>query len=125
LIGSLLVIAPVGMPLMFAASLGEFRGAALVAAIFAAWDFAVVINLVIEQTVRQTQVPSSHLSRVSATTRFFTWGVDPLGALLGGLAASSALGLEGTLMSAVLGMGASGLVLLASPAVRRLSFAQP
>jgi MFS family permease len=124
LIGSLLVIAPMGLPLVFAGTLDPFHGAVLVAATFAAWDFAVVTNLVIEQTVRQTLVRPSHLSRVSATTRFFTWGVDPLGALLGGLAASSALGLEATLTIAVSGMGASGLVLLASPSVRRLSFAQ-
>ncbi|WP_175107394.1 MFS transporter [Pararobbsia alpina] len=124
LIGSLFVIAPMGIPLMFADSLGEFQGAVLIAAIFAAWDFAIVTNLVIEQTVRQTRVCSSQLSCVSATTRFFTWGVDPLGALLGGIAASSTLGLEGTLIAAVLGMGASGLVLFVCPAVRRLSFAQ-
>jgi MFS family permease len=122
LIGSLFVIAPLGIPLMFAERLGGFSSAALIAAIFAAWDFAIVVNLVIEQTVRQSIVRPTHLSRVSATTRFFTWGVDPVGAILGGVAASSALGLEGTLMTAVLGMGASGIFLLACPEVRRLSF---
>jgi predicted MFS family arabinose efflux permease len=124
LIGSLLVIAPMSLPLAFAGTLAPFHGAVLVAATFAAWDFAIVTNLVIEQTVRQILVRPSHLSRVSATTRFFTWGVDPLGALLGGVAASSVLGLEATLAIAVSGMGASGLVLLACPTVRRLSFVQ-
>lgn len=40
------------------------------------------------------------------------------------LAASSPWGLEATLTVAILGMAASGLVLLACPAVRRLSFAR-
>ncbi|MEW2491531.1 hypothetical protein [Streptomyces sp. NPDC048411] len=49
------------------------------------WTFAVIINLVISETVKQTLVPDRMLGRVTASTRFIGWGVQPVGALLGGL----------------------------------------
>lgn len=87
---------------------------------FAGWDFAVVLNIVIEQTIRQATIPQPLISRASSTQRFISWGVDPLGALAGGLLAVSSLGLTGALHVSMWGMGAAGLILLLSREVRAL-----
>lgn len=57
---------------------------ALVSASTFTWTFAVVVNLVISETVKQSLVPNHLLGRVTATTRFVSWGCQPVGALLGG-----------------------------------------
>ena len=79
-----------------------------------------VLNLVIEHSIRQAMVPPEFLSRVAASQRFVAWGVDPLGALAGGTLAATALGVSTTLNLAMWGMGASGLILLGTRAVRKL-----
>ncbi|MFE7516343.1 MFS transporter [Streptomyces sp. NPDC057540] len=56
----------------------------LVSASTFTWTFAVVVNLVISETVKQSLVPDHLLGRVTATTRFVSWGCQPIGALLGG-----------------------------------------
>jgi predicted MFS family arabinose efflux permease len=57
--------------------------------------------------------------RVNATMRFVMWGVTPFGALAGGLLATTALGIEGTLFIAAIGtFVATGPFLL--PAIRGL-----
>jgi len=57
--------------------------------------------------------------RVNATMRFVMWGVTPFGALAGGLLATTALGIEGTLFIAAVGaFVATGPFLL--PAIRGL-----
>ncbi|WP_157870005.1 MFS transporter [Streptomyces sp. Root1304] len=56
----------------------------LVSASTFTWTFAVVVNLVISETVKQSLVPDHLLGRVTATTRFVSWGCQPVGALLGG-----------------------------------------
>jgi hypothetical protein len=93
----------------------------VIAASIAAWDFAIVVHVIVEQTLRQTMIENRHLSRVTATVRFVSWGVDPIGALLGGLAASSFLGAKGTLFFCLIGLTASGALLLLSKGIRQLS----
>jgi hypothetical protein len=55
--------------------------------------------------------------RVNATMRFVMWGVTPFGALAGGLLAATALGIEGTLILAGIGVLAATVPLLV-PALR-------
>ena len=50
-----------------------------------------------QQTLRQALIPPTALSRANATWRFLVYGMQPIGALLGGLA-GSALGLRTTLV---------------------------
>ena len=121
LIGSLLVIGPLGIPILFSAELPFVQRAALVAACLAAWDFMIVVHVIVEQTVRQTMVSNRHLSRITATTRFVSWGADPIGAILGGLAASSAIGTRGALLACLIGFAASGAFLLTSKRIRTLN----
>jgi MFS family permease len=53
--------------------------------------------------------------RVNATMRFVMWGVTPFGALAGGFLASSAIGIERTLVIAGIGVLAATVPLLAAP----------
>lgn len=94
---------------------------ALVAASSFSWTFAVTTNLVITETVKQTVVPAAMLGRVTATTRFIAWGVQPVGAVLGGVLAE-ALGLAPLLTLAAAGLLTSPAWLLRSP-VRTLTHA--
>lgn len=82
------------------------------------WTFAVIINLVISETVKQTLVPDHMLGRVTASTRFISWGVQPVGALLGGLIGSW-IGLGQVMLLSAAGLFTSALWPLLSP-VRRL-----
>ena len=62
-------------------------------------------------TLRQTLTPDHLLGRVNATAAVIGWGVAPLGALLGGLAAT-AFGLREALLVAAVGEGLGALWLL-------------
>jgi hypothetical protein len=57
--------------------------------------------------------------RLNATMRFVMWGVTPFGALAGGLLATTALGIGGTLVLASLGVLAATAPFLL-PAIREL-----
>lgn len=52
----------------------------LIAGMQVVWALSVAINLVISESVKQMLVADGMLGRVTATVRFVTWGVDPLGA---------------------------------------------
>ncbi|MGW0854398.1 MFS transporter [Streptomyces sp. NPDC002690] len=56
----------------------------------AGFAFGVVIGSITTRTHRQTESPPELLSRVMATVRFVSWGVQPLGALFAGLLATYA-----------------------------------
>jgi predicted MFS family arabinose efflux permease len=86
------------------------------------WLFAVVINLVISETIKQTLVPNQMLGRITATTRFISWGIQPIGALLGGLIGSW-FGLGTVLWAAAVGLLLSPLWIVFSP-VRTLVVAE-
>jgi MFS family permease len=70
-----------------------------------------VINAV---SLRQTLTPAPLLGRASATVRWVTWGVLPIGALLGGLMGES-LGLRGTLLAAAAGSALAVVWVVRSP----------
>jgi predicted MFS family arabinose efflux permease len=120
LIGSLLVIAPLGIPMLLVEPLPFLYRATIIAACLAAWDFMIVVHVIVEQTLRQVMVDNLHLSRMTATTRFISWGADPIGALLGGLAATSQLGVHGTLCVCLAGFLGSAAMLLISRSTRTL-----
>ncbi|MFF3174464.1 MFS transporter [Streptomyces sp. NPDC057900] len=64
-------------------------------------------------TLRQATVPAELIGRVSATFRFLTWAVIPLGGLLGGLLAA-AVGPRAALAVTAGGLTAGALVFLCS-----------
>jgi MFS family permease len=121
LVGTLMAIGPLGFPILFAASLPFSQRTVLIVFCLAAWDFLIVVHVIIEQTLRQVMIKHGRLSRVTATIRFVSWGMDPVGALLGGVAASSVLGSNGTLLICMLGFIASSALLLTSRGIRSLS----
>jgi hypothetical protein len=67
-----------------------------------------------QQTLRQAMIPSASLAPATATWRFFVFGMQPIGALLGGLA-GSALGLRPVLIISSAGMLLGTAVAYASP----------
>jgi predicted MFS family arabinose efflux permease len=120
LIGSLVIVGPLGIPVIFLEGLNPTFRIATIALCLGAWDFAVVVHLIIEASVRQLTVPVNQLSRIAATTRFISWGADPIGAALGGLLASSFLGYRGALACCLLGMSMAGASLIFSKSVRNV-----
>jgi MFS family permease len=120
LIGTLLIIGPLGLPIIFSQNLPFFQRTILIACCFALWDFLIVVHVIVEQTIRQITVNNRHLSRITATTRFISWGADPIGALFGGALAASAIGSRGALFICLLGFFLSAIMLLTSKNIRNL-----
>ncbi len=100
-----ILIAAAGGPALVAASI--LTGAEAIV------EFGAVIFAINAVTLRQTRTSEQLLGRVNATSRFATWGVGPVGALLGG-ALGQAVGLRQTVLLAGLG------TLLAFPWLTRL-----
>ncbi|MFF8378533.1 MFS transporter [Streptomyces sp. NPDC015661] len=73
------------------------------------WSFAVVINLILSETIKQALVPDRFLGRVTSATRFVASGVEPFGALVGGALAASSFGIPRTLVLASVGLMTSAL----------------
>lgn len=61
----------------------------LVAVSQAAWSLAVVVNLVMSETIKQLLTATAKIGAVSAAIRWITLGVEPAGAILGGIAATA------------------------------------
>ncbi len=97
-----------------------FPGAGLV--LYAVGVFAIGLGSVLynvhQQTFRQIVCPEELLGRVNASFRVLTWGLVPLGAVLGGLA-GTLIGNRNAVWIATAGIAAAPLWLLASP-LRRL-----
>jgi MFS family permease len=109
----------VGVPLGLLVPL-TYDGTGLIAFVIG-WfgcSFAIVGYNIAQVSLRQTLCPPGALGRMTATMRFLTWGVMPLGALLGG-ALGAGLGARPTLWTAQLGELLVPLILLASP-LRRI-----
>jgi predicted MFS family arabinose efflux permease len=83
---------------------GDPLSAVLVGASTALWSFSVTVNLILSETVKQALVPPGMLGRVTSVIRVTSWGVEPVGSLLGGAIASTALGLRYTLVLAAAGV---------------------
>ena len=66
-------------------------------------------------SLRVAITPDRMHGRVNATMRFVMWGVTPFGALAGGILATSALGLRGTLAIAAVGVLVAFLPFMSRP----------
>lgn len=101
--GAAILLVPAAQPF------GKGVAGALVAVSTALWAFALLINLILSETIKQALVPSALLGRVTSIIRVVSWGIEPLGALLGGWIASSLLSYRGTLALSGLGILTSAL----------------
>lgn len=77
-------------------------------------SFAVTVMNVLQVSFQQAATPESLRGRVNATMKFLTFGVAPLGSLLGGVLATST-GLRATLWTAAAGLVFSMVLLRFSP----------
>ncbi|WP_406378523.1 MFS transporter [Streptomyces sp. NBC_01618] len=92
------------IPVGFAHLLDKPVGLTLIGISQFSWVFGIVVMHVCVNTIRQTLVPDHLMGRITASVRFMSWGVNPLGALVGGAMASTALGLANTLVVASVGL---------------------
>lgn len=94
----------------------------LVGAAFFLGGLGVTVSVVHVVSLRQTVTPGHLLGRMNGSYRFITWGVIPIGALLGGLLGET-LGLRAALAVGAVGMSLAWLWVLFSPVprLRRLS----
>ena len=90
----------------------------------ALWGFAVVVYVVNTVSLRQVITPNQFQGRVTASLRFVTWGVAPLGFLLGGILGET-IGLQATLLVAVTGPLLSVVCLVLSPVPRLQALPTP
>ncbi|MDH6225229.1 MULTISPECIES: MFS transporter [Streptomyces] len=116
----------VGMTVASAATLllplapgdGSGLGHALLAGGYVLNGFGIAVFSIHSITLRQATVPIELIGRVSATFRFVTWAVIPLGGLLGGLLAA-AVGPRAALTVTAAGLTAGALVFLCSRTATR------
>ncbi|MET8866164.1 MFS transporter [Nonomuraea sp. NPDC004580] len=85
-------------------------------------SWAAAMSNVGQSTYRQTVTPDHLLGRVNASVRFVTWGVMPLGALLGGIVAQQ-IGVRQALWLLMVGRAVAFVPLLFSPLPRMRDFA--
>jgi len=83
----------------------------------ALWGFGAVVYVVNTVSLRQAITPNPLQGRVTASLRFVTWGIAPLGFLLGGMLGET-IGLQATLLVAVAGPLLSVACLVFSPVLR-------
>lgn len=88
--------------------------------VFSVWEFCVVVAVVVGDTARQTLIEDCFQSRAASVERFATWGLDPIGALAGGLVASSSVGMGGSLTIASAGMAIPAIIAVSSRGLRAL-----
>jgi MFS family permease len=104
-LGSLMVVAAGGPPLVVAAILVAGQ---------AAQTFCSPVYNVNQVSLRQAITPDRLQGRMNATMRFVVWGTIPIGSLAGGFL-GDAIGLRPTLLVGALGSGLSFLWVLLSP----------
>ncbi|MFG2676571.1 MFS transporter [Streptomyces sp. DT20] len=92
---------------------GSGTGHLLLGAGYVLNGFGIAVFNIHSITLRQATVPAELIGRVSATFRFLTWAVIPLGGLLGGLLAA-AVGPRAALAVTAGGLTAGALVFLCS-----------
>ncbi len=83
----------------------------------AVWGFAAVVYIINTVSLRQAITENRFQGRVTASLRFVTWGIAPLGFLLGGVLGQS-LGLQATLLISAIGPFLSVICLVLSPVLR-------
>lgn len=102
--------------LLVPAALGRSTGMALfmVTTTLALWTFAVVINLVLSESIKQAFAKPDEISRVTASVRVISWGVEPVGALLGGVLATTLMSQQSLLYLAAVGLASASAWVLPS-----------
>ena len=103
--------APIVVPL--AAGPRPLVIALLVASFFVGGAGSIICSIHVV-SLRQSITPDRLLGRMNASYRFLTWGIVPVGALLGGYL-GNAIGLRPTLFVAAAGLFASSLFIVFSP----------
>ncbi|MEU4820354.1 MFS transporter [Actinomadura sp. NPDC023710] len=118
---------PGGAGLLFplAGQVDLVPGAVFVTLSNAVWSGAVVINLILSESVKQAVVPHAYLGRATSIIKFVSFGVEPIGALVASGLVALGLGLAGTLLLASVGLGASCLWVIAAGVHRLRQVAVP
>lgn len=108
---ALLVPASYGVP--------HWLSVVMVSAALSIWTFAVVINLIVSETLKQAFAPEGQLARITSCIRVLSWGIEPIGAISGGLLATYVLSLQTMLYISAIGL-ASATVWVLDPSVLKL-----
>lgn len=116
--GSFALIAVSGLALILTTVVSGLGAAVVAAIVFAVFEFCIVVNMIIGRTMRQTLFPERHISKVMGTARFVSWGVDPIGALMGG-AVAALFGLNVSIVIAASGFVFAAVVCVMSSQLRR------
>lgn len=104
-------IAAIAIPLF--STLGA-QSAPLLALMHGLWGFWLPIYIVNAASLRQMTTPNQLLGRVTASSRFISWGAAAIGFLIGGIVAEQ-IGLLPTLIIAGVGLLASSAWVIFSP----------
>lgn len=88
----------------------------LITSMHALWGFGFPLYIVNSAGLRQLTTPEHLLGRVTASSRFISWGAAGIGYLVGGMVAEY-IGLLSTLIVAGLGLSSASLWVIFSPVV--------
>ncbi|PRA11981.1 hypothetical protein CQ015_08535 [Arthrobacter sp. MYb221] len=114
------LVVPAGAALLVPLAMNtqnEWAVFALVAMSQLVWSFAIVVNLVMSESIKQALTSSNSIARVSSAIRWLTLGVEPVGAIIGGLLAT-VMGGTLTLYIAAVGLATAVIWLLPRGGIR-------
>ncbi|BCW61530.1 MFS transporter [Paenarthrobacter sp. MSM-2-10-13] len=111
------IIALAGLCLPLTAATHGVSAAVITSIVFAVFELCIVVNMIIGRSMRQALFPERHLSKVAGTARFVSWGVDPIGALMGGAVAAIA-GVQASVVVGSCGFVVGALICLCSRQLR-------
>ena len=118
------IAATVGATVAAEVGLALTHRPAVAAAMLAVVGAAAFAFNVVSVSYRQAVVPDGLQGRVSSTYRFATWGINPVGAALGGLVAAAA-GITAVFWSAAAVLTVLGVMTLPALNSRRLAAGRP
>ena len=118
------IAATVGATVAAEVGLALTHRPAVAAAMLAVVGAAAFAFNVVSVSYRQAVVPDGLQGRVSSTYRFATWGINPVGAALGGLVAAAA-GITAVFWSAAAVLTVLGAMTLPALSSRRLAAGRP
>lgn len=117
---SFCIIALAGLCLPLTAATHGIGAAVITSIVFAVFELCIVVNMIIGRSMRQALFPERHLSKIAGTARFVSWGVDPIGALVGGAVAAVA-GIQASVIVGSCGFVLGALICLSSRQLRNFT----
>ena len=119
---SLALITPVGLLISITFIINiKILSAFILVFIISIWDFLIIINVVVENTLRQIMIDIKLLSRVVTASRFISYGIDPIGSICVGIC-SIYINIESLLIFGICGMSLSIIPIIINKKIKLIDY---